>query len=493
MLLSQKRTSASPYAVELSVPSNAIRKHSRMADDGDETPQASHSRCNGHTSCSQASEDGRSPTMRTLTSPRSSVTVHMQSRRTAQSASRRRCCDLLLFTFGLTVVSLTGVQLVYTYAPSSLPSWLEIELDRLFGGSSHAMLPPATLVPPVLPPPPADPLLPGSPPPPPPDPSPPPPAPLPSSPPPRPVLEVLNEQFRNGHPDNDPNLAGVLLHQFDGQEDIVVGSTAGWRPCTTGWCADNHMTDRFASSIINRRLNSVFSHAGGLIFRTDTPNLNRILCSYNYDGGTMSITCDPPGPSDTCIPGCWNQGHNWCTQAHPFQCAWRPTELQSMLEGALEGDLRYNEGELTNSDLHGCSPDTASLSLLIYSCVTCVRSRRRHGDLRFEPPAFARRRLHPRWIKRAGNTGCARGAYRLPGCLPYVDRGRRATLEAAFERPRNAFQRRGSRRSMMRSCGLFIRVSGEVAIRQPRAVFARGFRFKIVRSVRNLSCKIRKA
>ena len=316
------------------------------------------------------------------------------------------------------------------------------------------MLPPATLLPPALPPPPAEPLPPGSPAAPPPDPSPPPPAPSPSLPPPRVVVDVLNEQFRLGHPDNDPNVAGVLLHQFDGQEDFEQG----WRPCThqsaNRWCST--FSDRFASSIINRRLNSVFNDHGGLVFRMDPPNLNRILCSYNYDAGSMSMTCDPPGPSATCLPGCWNLVPNWCTLTRPWQCAWRPTELQLMLEGHVQENAgtqaHYNEGGLTNSDLHGCSPDTASPLIAHFSSVARVSSHRRHGDLRFEPPVFAPRRLHPRWIRRGGNTACARGAFRLPGCLSCADRGRRATLEAEFEQPRGAFQRRGPRRSMMRCC-----------------------------------------
>ena len=106
------------------------------------------------------------------------------------------------------------------------------------------------------------------------------------------MVDALNARFRDGVPNSDPNLAGVLLHQFDGQEDY----DQGWRPChqhsTNRWCAT--YADRFASSIINRQAPYVFNDHGGMIFNTipdDGVALNRILCAYNADAGSMSVTC----------------------------------------------------------------------------------------------------------------------------------------------------------------------------------------------------------
>lgn len=257
-----------------------------------------------------------------------------------------------LCSLGLVVVGLTAVQLVYTMMPGLLPGWLRVQLDRLFETQQAAKSsspPPPTFYafPPLSP-------LPANPPqskwlPPPPLPSPPPPVAPPHPPPPLPpidVLELLNDRFRNGRPSNDPSTAGVLLHQFDGQEDY----DKGWRPCTTGstngWCSQ--YSDRFASSIVNQRTPYLFNENGGLIFNTLDGGANRILCAYNADAGSMSIVCENGGASESCLPGCWNLVPNWCTLERPWQCAWRPEELGTMMEQHEVGNAReqphYNEG-----------------------------------------------------------------------------------------------------------------------------------------------------
>ena len=164
------------------------------------------------------------------------------------------------------------------------------------------------------------------------------------------MVDALNARFRDGVPNSDPNLAGVLLHQFDGQEDY----DQGWRPChqhsTNRWCAT--YADRFASSIINRQAPYVFNDHGGMIFNTipdDGVALNRILCAYNADAGSMSVTCADGAAAvheeGGCLPGCLS---NWCTLERPWQCAWRPEELGTMMEQHLignsrEADQHYNE------------------------------------------------------------------------------------------------------------------------------------------------------
>ena len=153
--------------------------------------------------------------------------------------------------------------------------------------------PPPPPLPPPLPPPPPGPHPPVPPSPPPPSaPSPPPLPPCPPAAPPnwppfpRPVVAGLNARFANGRPSNDLNLAGVIIHQFDGQEQ----DGAEWLPCAPPkWCAP--FGDRWASSLIYS------GHAGlykaginpdegpnvpeskrtlpaGIIFR---PTLNRVL------------------------------------------------------------------------------------------------------------------------------------------------------------------------------------------------------------------------
>ena len=346
------------YSIEMGIPSSASRPHRRMVDDEDDdivSPAAGSILDREDSTQSMASPAG-APTRSigaSSQSTRSSVTVRLQARR----PRRRRCTDVMLCALGSVVMLVTALQLLYTIMPEMLPSGVRSELDRLFGGTSAtppALSPPPLPSPPfraALPPmPPQIPPPPASPPPPPPMPSPPPPKAPPNAPPPISVVDALNARFRDGQPSNDPNQAGVLLHQFDGQEDYVEG----WRPCTQGsenhWCAT--YADRFASSIINRRTPYVFNEMGGMIFNTlpdDGVALNQILCSYNADAGSMSVVCEAGSTvthvDGACLPGCVS---NWCTLERPWQCAWRPGQLQTMMEQHELGNSRetphYNEG-----------------------------------------------------------------------------------------------------------------------------------------------------
>ena len=165
-----------------------------------------------------------------------------------------------------------------------------------------------------------------------------------------PVVDQVNARFLAGTPSNDPNLAGVLVHQFDGQEAMPEQ----WLPCpeTTSWCSA--FRDRFATSLINARAPYLFNNNGGLLFRMFPPSTNRIFCSYAGDGGTMTTACDPPGESESCLPGCWTSvgggGPNWCTPSRPWQCAFRPEDLGAMLQLHMGGQGHYNEVILSTAD-----------------------------------------------------------------------------------------------------------------------------------------------
>ena len=135
------------------------------------------------------------------------------------SLARRRVCFLLLCPVAVFVLLATAMQLAYVLAPTLLPMWLTDTLGQLFGvQTSPPEQPPMPLTPPR---PAFPPMPPTPPPPPPPDPSPPPPnpyprspPPAPPSPPPRPVVDQINERFRLGLSSDDPNAAGVIVHQF---------------------------------------------------------------------------------------------------------------------------------------------------------------------------------------------------------------------------------------------------------------------------------------
>ena len=280
-----------------------------------------------------------------------------------RSNIRFNSCEMSCRVFAPILCILAALMVVYVVHPALLPPSFSALLDAIFyeqpvaspwpRSQSH---PPHPSSP--APPPPDSAALP---PPPPPTPSPPPPAPCPAMPPPplpRPVVDQLNDRFRLGAPSNDPDSAGVLVHQFDGQEDY----THGWNPCTSqsinDWCTK--YSDRFASSLINKRVPFLFNTAGGMVFRMAADN--QILCAMSGDGGTMSVVCDPPGVSNACVPGCWscldesNQPipscqPTWCTESQPWQCGWKPSELQGMLmqqEANLIGSACVVDGKCYN-------------------------------------------------------------------------------------------------------------------------------------------------
>ena len=396
-----------PKGYGLGLPSSAARRHHRMKDDDFDFDNLAANAVPNATQDEALSmhEEADDPPARSIGGPpvrgsRRGVKVRLASRRT--SLWRRHCCDCMLFLLAVIVMGLTVIQLFYTFAPGSVPPRLRGELDRIFGGrddqssakalspspappaatnGSGMITPNATIIAPPSPPslvpqppprpsplpsppppvvvislPPSPPTPPARPPPPPPRPSPPPPISPPLPPPPIPTIDLLNQRFLAGRPSNDPNEAGVLLHQFDGQEDWA----RGWRPCTAEsenrWCGQ--FADRFASSMVNARQPYVFNGNGGMIFNMNPPHLNRILCSYSADAGSMSYMCNPQGVSEWCVPGCWHGTPNWCTVERPWQCSWPPEQLEQMMEihertsstnSNAAQDRRYNEGLPTHS------------------------------------------------------------------------------------------------------------------------------------------------
>ena len=288
------------------------------------------------------------------------------SRRVASWCSCSEACLCLMGVFALLG---GGCQVIYGLMPELLPNGLRHRLDFIFGRSKSDG---STSFAPYQPPPhsplPLPPLLsPPSPPRPPPV-----PPPLPPCPPPMPVVDQVNMRFQHGGPSSDPSMAGVIVHQFDGQEDAVKR----WLPCPIdAWCSE--FSDRFAASVINKRAAYLFNTDGGLIFRMSPGHLNRIYCSFQADGGSMTATCLPPGASDTCLPGCWKDQPNWCTQERPWQCAFRPEHLGTMMQ--MQEDTHsavYNEIILSTEHFMRHLP--SSLEAMFVTSPSDMQTRRAH-------------------------------------------------------------------------------------------------------------------
>ena len=93
-------------------------------------------------------------------------------------------------------------------------------------------------------------------------------------------------------------------------------------PCKELWrtCDDpvyHAISDRIACSIANAQIPHMYSYVhSGVILR---PSSASVLCAWSHNGATDGRLCDPPGVSDSCVPGCGphkpGDPTHWCE--HP--------------------------------------------------------------------------------------------------------------------------------------------------------------------------------
>lgn len=138
-----------------------------------------------------------------------------------------------------------------------------------------------------------------------------------------------------------PEDLGVIIHAPDGSED----PQHPWMVCTGEEC--KNAPDRLSASVIYLGTTAAFSGGGGVIIN---PKHSRLLCGYGGDGGSRGRTCQPPGETASCKPGCMMVGVNdWCEPSginfDDYWCdgrPWRPSDLGSML-AAHRRSYTYNE------------------------------------------------------------------------------------------------------------------------------------------------------
>lgn len=189
------------------------------------------------------------------------------------------------------------------------------------------------------------------------------PPPIPPLPPPSPrhpppgaaVADRLNERFRVARPSNDLRNIGVLLRQFDSTEH----PEKPWLPCPEFCRGDRQvcecafLRDRLSSSVVFADMPHEGSiplyegKRGGVVYNPD-PSFTRIFCAYPSDAGSRARVCDPPGPSESCTPGCTDSWHPWCDgNQHDVWCSgnpWSPNMLPTLLEGFMGRQAStYNE------------------------------------------------------------------------------------------------------------------------------------------------------
>ena len=144
------------------------------------------------------------------------------------------------------------------------------------------------------------------------------------------------------------------MHQLDAMDD--GHDEPPWLPCPEHlWCRE--FGDRFSASIINPQMPFIFSdQKPGVVLNPEALLVN---CAYRKDGATMHQTCDPPGRSEWCIPGCASWGGGF-----------PPSHLQEMLQQQADdpnpwsgscgqgGGCRHNEIVLDAATWVQHLPDT---------------------------------------------------------------------------------------------------------------------------------------
>lgn len=171
-----------------------------------------------------------------------------------------------------------------------------------------------------------------------------------------PVVERLNTQFLEGVPSNDLSQAGIIVHQFDGNDDENPAGKP-WVPGSghNNFWSDGYVGDRISVAIVNGNMIPdpprgdmvggnvpIYSFSlGGLLL---SPTRNSILCGYPYDVGSIDRTCTghkigaATFDGQPCVPGCtWAGYTHWCQPwVKPNDmgapCACKPTALKQCME-----------------------------------------------------------------------------------------------------------------------------------------------------------------
>ena len=162
-------------------------------------------------------------------------------------------------------------------------------------------------------------------------------------------MDAINGLFRSGRPSAHLASAGVILHQFDGQEE----KGRPWVACVEGCMTQGQTVDgRLSSTIVYRALRDradrqaislAFPLRGGLVLH---PYYVTLDCAYADDAASTHQARTP-------LPGCPDE--RWCDRDDPFAygadhkaCgfkengpAWRAEDLDTMLKLHAESGVRY--------------------------------------------------------------------------------------------------------------------------------------------------------
>jgi len=166
-------------------------------------------------------------------------------------------------------------------------------------------------------------------------------------------VSEINARFRNGRPSDSLLGAGLLVHQWDGQEEGGQGhNSRPWEACLSNCRTQGRVIyGRVSSMIIYQGLRArrdrlavplPFGDRGGLLINPEHALLD---CLYGIDGATYLL-------NDPAKPGC---SASFCDPQHPWSnnqlcglsgapaTAWHPSDLRQLLMLHAEHGARWHE------------------------------------------------------------------------------------------------------------------------------------------------------
>ena len=159
-------------------------------------------------------------------------------------------------------------------------------------------------------------------------------------------VEELSNIFRDAVASNNLSEVGLIFHGFDKPTD---SDWAPYKPCTTGWCADQ--TSVFwPASIINTHQRHTFAPTGLLL----SPVHSRILCSWYADAGTVHDGCNSTNHLQKGFNG--SNVHRMINRGRMFE----EDQLDSMLNISMRDDPR-------TPGYTGCTPSLSRTTVICTS------------------------------------------------------------------------------------------------------------------------------
>ena len=115
------------------------------------------------------------------------------------------------------------------------------------------------------------------------------------------TMSDLKTLFSGGKPSNDLREIGLMVHGFDGMEDVAET----WKPCMESWCdkGDNVFDGEklnaglhwWSGSVVSQRNFNTYGKAGLVL----APARTSVMCSFYSDFGTFDRGCATAGLRDS--------------------------------------------------------------------------------------------------------------------------------------------------------------------------------------------------